>query len=135
MNHAAISNIIRARVATQIATGLAIPVAYDNVQFVPPNSGSYIQASVIFGQSQQVSLGGPGQKRFRHIGLLTINIFAPVNTGDGAMLGTAGSVEALFRAVTVSGVVFQVPNVLRVGQDGKYYQIAVQCPFYADDIG
>lgn len=132
MTSKAICNVIRARVKAQLAT---YTIAYDNAAFTPPVTGAYLDVQVIFGEQIQVSLGSTGQKRFRQVGILNVGVNVPVNTGDADGLDIVDAITSAFRSITVSGVTFRTPSPLRIGQDGKYYRLAVQCPFYADHIG
>jgi len=124
-------NTIRSRFATQFALiQPTVPIHYDNDAGDPPDSGPWVRLTILDGDASQVSLGAT--RRWRNPGVVTIQVFVEVGIGDGLAREIADDVAAIFRGVTVSGVIFRAPSIRRVGPDGKWYQVNVSTPFQFD---
>lgn len=135
MNHSAIANAIRSRFKTLVADTKSLPTQYDNQAFTPTSGTAWARVTVLFGESAQVSFGGPLGRRSRTVGVLMVQVFSPVDKGDGDLLTLAGEIATAFKGVTDTGVHFRIPSVRRAGRSDAEYQVNVECPFYADDLG
>ena len=130
-----LANTIRSRFKTQIADVKSLPTQYDNHDFDNPDNEIWCRLTFNPGESSQVACGGPGANRFRTPGVMTAQLFAPVGQGDKDLLVLADAIKTAFRCVTDSGVVFKTPSIKRIGKRDGQWQVNVNCPFYADDIG
>jgi hypothetical protein len=130
-----LANTIRSRFKTQVADTQSLPTQYDNHSFDNPDNAQWCRLTINFGESFQASNGGTGANRFRTPGVMTAQLFTPTGKGDKDILALADVIKTAFRCVTDSGVVFKTPSIKRVGRVKKEWQINVNCPFYADDIG
>ncbi len=126
-------NTIRNRFAVSVASAESLSTGYDNDNtFVQPESGKWARVSI---QTIDSDLREIGQtKRTRNTGILFVQLFDDLGLGDKGLLALADIIVPLFRNIIVSGVTFQTPSVVRVGQSNKWYQINVHCPFHFDDI-
>jgi hypothetical protein len=131
MNHTTLGNIIRARIASvpEVDSG-EIEVQYDNVQFKPRNHSYWVRASIREGESRSATLGAT---LHRTVGVVILQLFAPLDEGDGTLRDYADTFKAHFNSVDVSGVAFYVPSVNTIGRTKGWWQINVSCPFYVDD--
>ncbi len=136
MSYEGIANTIRSRFKTLIAEVQSLPIQYDNQDFKIPDNRLWARCNIKFGESRQVSIGGGASgNRFRHVGLLMVQLFQPLDRGDKAALALADGIAGTFRGVTVSGVTFRTPSVQNVGRVNGWWQVNVDCPFCADQIG
>lgn len=132
MTFETLANAIRSRFKTQVVGSTGLAVAYDNAPFTEPADSKWVRFAVLEADSSQVSLGTG--RRFRTPGVAVAQIFVPIQQGDKDALVLADQIKLAFRAQSVGGVVYKTPSLRRVGRTGKWYQINVNCPFYADDI-
>jgi len=128
-------NVIRSRFRTQVANALSLTTQYDNHVIDNPGNDNWCRLTILPGETKQVSIGAPSSNRERTVGVMIAQLFSPVQAGDGTILEIAESIRTAFKRVTDTGVVFQTPSLKRVGQQIDSWQINVECPFYADEIG
>lgn len=107
-----------------------IPVAFENVAFIPPAS-LYVRAFLLSGETQNPSLGGSHQRR---IGLFQVSVVAPVNGGARPAETVAEALEALFpRGLTVGPAqVDTTPSIAPALSDGERYTVPVSIRYRAD---
>jgi hypothetical protein len=133
MSFASTANTIRNRFATEFAAVRpTVPIHYDNVPATPPAASPWARLTIVEGASFQVSLGA--SRRFRDTGTAIVQVFTALGSGDGEAREIADDVQAIFKAITVAGVIFRKPSAARIGPDGRYYQVNVTIPFQADEI-
>ncbi len=130
----AIEDAIRTRFNTQITISQNVTTLFDNQDNEPPTTGRWIRFTVTPGETEQVELGS--SKRFRQFGIAVAQIMDEIGKGTKNinLLINAINTSGIFRSVSVGGVVYRTPSVLRVGRVGNYYQVNVLIPFYADDV-
>jgi hypothetical protein len=110
-------------------------IAWPNVAFTPPST-SWVRFSVIDGGSEWRSCGSPGSNRAVHAGLVVIQIFVPLLSGESSARGLADDAAAVFRGKVISGIRFApaymhlVPNSLA----DAWHQINVSIPFQRDEF-
>jgi len=129
-----IANAVRTRFKTQVADVLSLGTQYDNQKYDNPDNAKWCRLTVKFGETIQKSVGSPTGNRDRTSGVMIAQLFCPAG-GDGELLDVAGAVETAFKRVTYNGVTFRTPSTYPQGRVGAEWQINVNCPFYADDIG
>lgn len=129
-----VEDAIRSRFNTQITIAEAVTTIYDNQDVNPPVSGIWVRFSVVSGETGQVEFGI--KKRFRQFGIAVAQVFDEIGRGtkDINVLVNAINTSGVFRSVSVGGVVYRTPSILRVGRIGSWYQMNVNIPWYADDV-
>lgn len=133
-----ISSKVRTRFQDQVVTGLSLTTAWPNAKFEVPDptaklTQQWCRVSVVPVSSVQVATGGPGGNRYRHSGILVVQIFTPPDVGDGRGLSLAASISSRFRSGTHDEVVYTTPQPpVPVGIVQGWYQHNLNCPFYAD---
>jgi len=110
---------IEGRIATEFATSPALQVSYQNVPFTPPNNASWIQASIVWGDSAYMTIlttssRGTGDGFDRRNGSLVFNIFSPRGEGPGAGLTIAQRCIDLFSRLQLENIKFDAANGPRV---------------------
>lgn len=140
MGYAAGHNAIRTRFNTEWAGGAysTVPVAWANAEFDPPSEDEWVRVTIFDAEAFQVSIGGVAGagNTYRHPGIVVVNIFVPINVGDGLALAMADAVATIFRAWqdATTKTRFLTPSVSRIGTDGNWFQINVTCPFERDEL-
>ena len=113
------------------------PIAWPNVAFTPPDPPSpWLRVSLQDGQSAYISAGVPGANVSRYAGVLIIQIFVPVKTGEGLCREPADDICGYFRNKTVGNVRFaSVSAELSSNSlaDG-WLQMNVNAPFTRDEF-
>jgi hypothetical protein len=79
-----------------------IPVAFQNVKFTKPLSGSYLELYFLGDNSMNRDLAASGVRTY---GMFQVNCFAPVNTGMAQVEALAQSVKDLFPVLPKTGTV------------------------------
>lgn len=114
----------------------AARIAWPDVKFTIPEGESWVRFNCAENDGAQVSMGNPGANRFRHYGIVTIQVFQPQDQGSKEARQLATDALGVFMgAQTTNGVIFY--NVLgrQIGNDGAgFYQINVLASFYYDEI-
>ena len=140
MGYAAGHNAIRSRFVTQWAAGAyaTTPIAWSNAEFDPPSESPWVMVTIIDAAAFQASIGGVAGSgnTYRHPGVVVVNIFTPVNVGDGLALAMADYVGTIFRAWqdVSTKTRFLTPSVSRIGTDGNWFQVNVTSPFERDEL-
>lgn len=136
MSFEAQHNAIRARFAAQ--WGTTTPVAWPNVKFTPGNELAWVRFTVADASGRQASMGQPDENLHRYTGLVTVQIFTKLGTGDERALELADLATGIFRGWrdASSGVRFrQAPYVRTVpGPQEKWHQLNVLAPFERDSF-
>ncbi len=124
---------IESRFATAWAS--TTPIAYQNVAFTPPATGSWVRLAILNGDAQQASLGsGQADTLYRQAGVISVSVFTNLNQGTNAARALADQAAAVFRGVDFgSGIKCRAPRIADVGVDGKFYQMDVSVPYYRDE--
>lgn len=135
MTFEAMANAIRSRFKTQIADANSLPTQYDNDPTEPDKTGLWCRLSINPGDSFQKSIGAPGANYHRTVGVMFAQLFVSVGKGDKALYEMADLIKTAFRCVAASSVHFGEPSIRKIGRTENYWQLNVNCPFYADDIG
>lgn len=137
-----LAEAIRTRFKQLVTDVVPVPTQHDNQgalyqggTAVAKPSGLWCRATILEGQTTQASIGSPGANRERTRGVLVVQLFAPVDTGDKAVRDAAQVVRAAFKRITADGVVWQTPSRGEPRRDGGWWALTVSCPFYADTIG
>jgi hypothetical protein len=139
MNFAQTANAIRAHFTVEwLQLRPTVPIAYDNAAFDPAldaldpdgDPAPWVRFTVLPGDGFQASLGTP--KVWRSTGVAVIQIFAPLGEGDGLANELADDVTAVFRGISLGGVILRAPSLTRIGPDGAWYQVNVATPYQSD---
>ena len=112
------------------------PVAWPDLKFTIPNNQNWVRFNCQENDGEQVSMGSPGANRFRHYGLVTIQVFQPQDRGskDARQLAT-DALGVFMGAQTANGIIFYDVAGRQIGNDGNgFYQINVVASFYYDEI-
>jgi hypothetical protein len=122
---------IEARLA---AAWTVTPIRYENAPF-KETTAPYIALYVLDGEGHQVSLQAAPLRRW--VGIITIQIFVPQDTGTRVAKGYANTLGAIFdRAEFSSGasglIRSRIPSIREIGILNGWYQVNVDVPFIRD---
>ena len=137
MTQAAVFEAIRARFKTLVSDPLQLRTVHDNAPIEDSVTSQWCRFSISIDNSQQVSTGNPGGRRFRVTGTGAVQILVPLAKGDAAALAIADAIIAAFRNVSIAPQI----SFLGVGVVGAAEHDAAWCrrrviiPFRADEIG
>jgi hypothetical protein len=110
------------------------PVALPDINFTPPNE-TWVRFTMINSEGKQASIGSPSNNRFRRIGLVYIQVFAPENKGSVDARTKADIAADIFISNGLSGFHFYNVNAKNIGNDGNgYYQINVTAEYRYDRL-
>jgi len=129
---------LRGDFATDIATPLSLSTQYENAPFTKPAAGgSWAQFNILFADSELIEIAPVGSRTFRAVGVLLVNVFTELETGDKAATDFADSIASRYRGTTISGVLFRAPTVEQGVRDesGAWWRVTVRCPFEVLQLG
>jgi hypothetical protein len=121
------------------------PIFAENQKVTPPSpvditsrvdleKNCYVKLNLLWGESQQADINGENP-RFRTVGVIVVQLFAPSGYGTGAPMDFADAVASMFRRLRLGGMLFRSPHVTKVGDTGDgWYQINVTAPMHFDAI-
>ena len=114
-----------------------LPILYTDIAQDIPASGSWCRLVVAFTNSAQATLGGEtGNRRFRRVGIVTVQIFT--DFGDGQVTAdrlAQIAVNAFEGEVTSPGrVIFRNVRAVDVGRDGPWTQTNVLAEIEYDEV-
>ena len=132
-SHETIHNVIRSRFKALVEDVETLATQYDNEGEDHPEDALWCRFTIRTGESDRADLGVT-PPRDRTVGVAIAQLFDPLEKGDKTILAMADKIKTAFKAVTDTGVTFRVPSITIVGRDGKWWQVNVTCPFYADVV-
>jgi len=111
------------------------PVAWGNSNFTPTDA-AWVRFNVDhFPVAEIASVGAPGANLRRIDGTVIIEIFVPINIGEGALDDYADLAAIVFRDVTSQqGLRFGEPSMVNVGPRDGWYKKDVLVPFVRDTV-
>lgn len=114
--------------------GSNLPVQWENIEFDPPGDGSpYLAFAVIRGQSTQMGKVSTAKARFRHPGIVQIDV--NIAKGKGTRIATllVDEIAAIFRGKIISGIIFRAPDVRRITEpETSRVRFIVTIPYHRD---
>ncbi len=111
-----------------------IPFTYDNqgeADFIT-RGAPWVRVTILTGTSTQVAMGST--RRWRRLGIVTVQIFTPAGSGTGLATRLADTVRDIFEGRTISGIIFRATSLTRVEVDASWMQHNADTPFQADEL-
>lgn len=111
-------------------------IAWPDKDFTIPTNETWVRFNCQENDGGQVSIGDPGNNRFRHFGIVTIQVFQPWGQGSvDARTKATAALGAFQGEQTTGGVVFFDAYARQIGNDDSgFYQINVVTSFYYDEL-
>ncbi len=110
-------------------------IAYDNVDFDPPDNTAWVRLSILNGASGYRAL----EAKKRHTGVIVLQIFGPKNQGSNTLRGYADTLAGVFEDAIFDDVVCRAASVTPVAQAKEdsnrteWYQLNVTIPYWRDE--
>ena len=123
-------------ITAHFASGWATTIAYDNVEYTPPNPpAAWVRITVQPGLGESASLGATLERQY---GDIFVQVFTPENTGTATAADTAQNAadRLRFKRIARTGdrdVRTFAASIKRIGNSDGWYQINVTIPFEYDD--
>lgn len=115
----------------------SLPVLYPDTRHEPPAEGAWARISVQHGDGRQATLSNEeGKRRWRHTGILTVQIFTPRGYGLALNDKLSAIAKRAFEGVTTTPgrVVFYRVRMREIGQDGQWFNTNVLADFEYDEV-
>ena len=129
------SNLINGYIENRFSTlwGSTTDVVYDNVKESEQRDKAvpYASLTIVNGDSFHSGIGTTAQ-RFRNIGRIIVQVFIPLGRGTSDADTLIDSIVEDWRGAKFNGVNCGVPQVVRVGETGDWFQKNVSIPFKWD---
>lgn len=134
MTYEALSNLIRTKFKTDVATPLNLNVVYDNQETDKTQypETMWVRMSIRYGEARQITLTPTS---FRITGIISIQIFNVLGRGTKAIDEVVDAINASFRATTKAKVVYKTPSKESGGRQETWWMDTVVIPFTADHNG
>lgn len=112
------------------------PAIYPDLPGEPPTSETvWARVTIRHADGKQASLAGEnGARRWNRVGVLFIQVFAPVGDGLTAAYTAAQAVGDAYQAARGLDVWFRNIRVNEVGASGAFEQVNVLVDFSYDDV-
>lgn len=110
-----------------------------NRQGEPPGDGSsFVSVSYPVANSEQLTVGDPGNNVFREEGAVVFTIMAQRGGGVSTGLTWADDLAKLFRSKKFGGITTFAPSSPAIddrNEDGGYFKLSLSVPYQADILG
>lgn len=93
---ARIKALLFARLLTLTGAAGALPIAWPNKSFTPPNNGRFLRVDFIPNRADRLEIASDGAHQLR--GLLQVSVMWPLGVGTDAPLDIAGAIVAAYPA-------------------------------------
>lgn len=118
-----------------------VPVIFENTKAKKPEKSSYVEFTILSGDSRRANLGDPNKgamRTVRHVGVLQIDVMVPKDTGMGRGTRLAERCASLFdewaHALPDRATVhFKTPRVTTMGIGGEFQRFTVSIPYWRDE--
>ena len=129
-----VRNAIQSRFITNFGSTLT---AWDNQSFTPPEPGTnveWVRVTVQFTSGAQDSFGIVGNRKFIKTGLLTIQVFTPIDFATDANDALCQQVQDLYEGVRIDDIWFLDGGIVFSGYDGEWFQQNVSFEINFEDV-
>lgn len=109
----------------------AYPIKWQNVVFDEETESIFVDLQVKEHDSERASLGP--NPLHRSLGIISINVYVPENSGTATGRGIADDLAAIFRDASFSGIICRSPVVRNIGSYEGHYVINMSVPFHRDE--
>ena len=116
-------------------TGVTLDrIDFDNEDFKEPDTGDWVRLVVRSAARFQDTLGKSGNRKFRSMASVFVQVYTEANTGVKQSDTLATEAADIFEGVSFSGLDFRSAVVRETGPDGKWYQSVVEVEFDYEEI-
>lgn len=105
------------------------PIAWQNVEYEPTAGTAYVEFGVFEADSQVVSIG---TLLYRNPGLISVNIYLPLNRGLQAAKGYGDTVKTIFAGQNFNGITCRAVSLATLGEHNGWHVVNASVPFFWD---
>jgi len=105
------------------------PIAWQNVHYDPTANTAYVEFQVVEAESEVVALS---DLLYRNIGIISINIYVPLNQGLQTAKSYADSIKTIFAGQSFNEITCRAASVTTLGEQDGWFVINVSVPFFWD---
>lgn len=135
MSYAAERTAIMTRWHTEwTAAHPTIPYAHGNARLDPKADRPWLRITILSGESRQTSFGAGDRGQHRHIGLISIEVFVPLGSGEAVARSLLDTATDIFRTAEFSGILCRGPTLAPGQTTPNYYKISATIPFQRDEV-
>ena len=110
-------------------------IAWPDSDFKKPNNESWVRFNMNESFGKQSSMGAPSNNRFRHEGIIILQIFTPQGNSSLNARALADSAISIFLGKEANGIRFFDVTANTIGNDGHgWHQINVLISYQFDQI-
>lgn len=131
-NFQAVHSALRSWFKTNVTDAESLQTQFDNMEFTPPETGEWCRFTTIPGESTQAEINGGGGGTVRTPGICVASLFTEFEKGDKPLLDLADIIADAVSPGVVSGVTLRPATLQRIGRAGKWWQVNVTIPYFAD---
>ena len=102
---------------------------FENEDFTPPNSDSWVRMYVRHDDRNQETLGRVGNRKFESEGRIVVQIFTLLNKGAGAADPIVEKVRSIFEGKTINGIRYHIVNYRELDSDNKWHMVVAEVSF------
>jgi hypothetical protein len=104
------------------------PIEWMNREFHPPVNAPWARFILSFQGAEDVTI--PLEPLNRAVGIVSFDIFVPLNSGDLVMMQLVNEAVKMFSRKTVTPVQFRAASPTFLGEDPPFFQHRVNTPFW-----
>lgn len=104
---------------------------------VPPAAAAWARIRVKHATSRQTTFGTTGNRRFTRPGLVSVQVFSPLDKGIGLSLAEKLAIiarDAFEGRSTATGIWFRNVRIQEIGPSDAWYQMNVIAEFQYDEL-
>jgi hypothetical protein len=133
MTYAAELQTIESHFSTNWAGATPIQFENDGAFEPPSDQAAFVRLFVLQGESENVGGRGKNIQKFRHPGVVQIDILSSEGRGTKPALDLADQASAIFRGKRVNDVIFRAPAIAKPAEGGGYYRVTVSVRYHRDE--
>jgi hypothetical protein len=108
-----------------------VDIKWDNVNYTPQHGTSWLELTIVNGDSFLAGLGNPNMDR--HTGVLQITVNTPLGEGTSNGRTLAGEAAAIFSGQSFNGIICRKASITRIGERNNWFTYAVSVPYWRDE--
>lgn len=113
-------------------------VAWPNRSYDPTDETPFIKVFILPGAAMTMEIGASNVLE-REVGIISIEVNVPVNSGEAEMDSMLDELAGIFRRVAEQGasqerIQFRSPSFVELGIDGSWYQRSCDIPYQRDTV-
>jgi hypothetical protein len=110
----------------------ACSIKYENIDFDPQPTESYVELFVVEMNNQRADIG-TNNPLHRTFGAISVNVYTAKYIGTKTGRTIADTAAAIFRDASFSGIICKSALIRNVGESGDWYVVNMTCEFYRDE--